>query len=191
MSKIEVINTGGTFNKVGDIGMLPDFNEWGFDLDNPNRAIREIIARSTRPTELNEELSINNLMQIDSLDMTFEHRTAITRAVVESEHEKILVLHGTDTMYKTARRIALARSTGLLEGKSVILTGAMEPYSLNPMHASYNFHFAIETLEKARDGVFLAMNAQLFHPWNVRKNHSSKMFEAISKQRPSAPHLRP
>jgi L-asparaginase len=63
--------------------------------------------------------------------------------------------------------------------KTVILTGAMVPYSITQSDALFNLGFAFGVAQTLAPGVWIAMNGRVFH-WNdVRKNRKVGLFETL------------
>jgi len=109
----------------------------------------------------------------DSLDILDADREAITAACQASREERILITHGTDTIVQTARCLAQT-----VPGRTIVLTGAMVPFSVNNSDALFNFGFALGVLQVLPAGVYVAMNGRVF-PWGeVRKNRDAGWFEA-------------
>ena len=82
------------------------------------------------------------------------------------------MVHGTDTMDVTAEYLA----EGELD-KCIVLTGAMIPYSIDPVEATANLASAygyLQALEK--DGVYIAMNGALDTYSKVKKNRKKGCF---------------
>ena len=152
--------TGGTFDKTYD----------------------EILGRlSFADTHLPEmltlgrsrvEVSIRTLMMIDSLDMTDADRQLIVRSCAGCDQSRIVITHGTDTMVETAA--AIARS---VQGKTVVLTGAMIPYAFGSSDGLFNLGSALSFAQVLPPGVYIAMNGQHFAWDNVRKNRETGVFE--------------
>lgn len=118
------------------------------------------------------QIAVTELMLIDSLDMTESTRQILVNACTSASESVLIVVHGTDTMVKSATAIAAAA----LE-KTVVLTGAIVPNRVEHSDASFNLGYAICAAQLADVGVWIAMNAQL-HPWQaVRKNHKLGIFE--------------
>src|SRR3546814_8663057 len=69
------------------------------------------------------------LMRKDSLELDDADREAIRAAVAASDAPRILVTHGTDTMVVTGRVLAG------IAGKTIVLTGAMQPASVRASDA--------------------------------------------------------
>ena len=142
MQKILIISTGGTFNKVYDpiAGDLV--------IDDTSHAVKEIASKWLCRFEL------LNIIGKDSLAMTNQDRLELLSIVTQTEHEKIIVIHGTDTMHITAEYLADVEIE-----KKIILTGAMVPYSIDPVEATANLSSALGYMQLLQDnGVYTVMN---------------------------------
>lgn len=160
---IDVFVTGGTFDKNYNIldGSLT------FETTNvPNMFER---GRST----LN--LNIRTLMMVDSLEMGEEQRNIIINNCRNSKRDRILITHGTDRMVDTARAIAAAH----IEGKTIVITGAMIPYKFGSSDGFFNLGSAVAFVQTLPAGVYIAMNGRYFNWDNVRKNYDTGYFEEI------------
>ncbi len=161
MKKILVINTGGTFNKVYNplTGNL--------DIDKKGKALKEL-----KKIWLNN-FRIINIIGKDSLDMNKKDRAEILNALLESSEKRIIIIHGTDTMDKTAKYLANAKLN-----KKIVLTGAMVPYSINPVEATANFSSAYGyILGINQKGVHISMNGRIKNHKRVIKNKEKGYFE--------------
>jgi L-asparaginase len=142
MQKILIISTGGTFNKVYDpiAGDLVIYDT--------SHAVKEIASKWLCRFEL------LNIIGKDSLAMTNQDRLELLSIVTQTEHEKIIVIHGTDTMHVTAEYLADVEIE-----KKIILTGAMVPYSIDPVEATANLSSALGYMQLLQDnGVYTVMN---------------------------------
>jgi len=160
MKKILIISTGGTFNKVYD----PINGE--FSIDEASHALEQIASKWLC------EFNIVNIIGKDSLDMTNHDRLELLATISHSDHHHILIVHGTDTMDVTAEYLADAD----LE-KCIVLTGAMVPYSIDPVEATANLSSAygyINALEQ--EGVFIAMNGVMGPYEKVKKDRTKGRF---------------
>ena len=160
MKKILIISTGGTFNKIYD----PIKGE--FSIDETSHALKQIASKWLC------EFEIINIIGKDSLDMTNQDRLELLATISHSDYDHILIIHGTDTMDITAAYLADAD----LE-KCVVLTGAMVPYSIDPVEATANLSSAygyINALEQ--DGIFIAMNGVLAPYDKVKKDRVKGKF---------------
>ncbi len=160
MHNLLIISTGGTFNKVYDrvSGELL--------IDKESHALKEIAQKWLCDFE------VLNLIGKDSLEMTTQDRLELLATLSMREERKVLIVHGTDTMHLTAEYLADAE----LE-KSVVLTGAMVPYSIDPVEASANFAFACGYLRQLqKEGVFIAMNGVVGSYEKVKKDRKKGRF---------------
>lgn len=161
MEKILIINTGGTFNKVYNplTGNL--------DIDLKGDALQSVAKNWLT------KLTIINIVGKDSLDMKSEDREKIYRTIKEDDASKVIIVHGTDTMDQTAYYLD---SKNLK--KSIILTGAMVPYSINPLEATANFASAYGYISALnREGVYIAMNGVIKDYQRVIKNKEKGYFK--------------
>tara|TARA_R110000824_G_scaffold293761_7_gene482072 strand:+ start:849 stop:1328 length:480 start_codon:yes stop_codon:yes gene_type:complete len=155
---IDIFTTGGTIDKVY------------FD------ALSEYqIGATALPDILSENNvfvahRVTQLMRKDSLELTDADRTAIHEAVAASDADKILVTHGTDTMVQTARVLSD------IAGKTIVLTGAMQPATLRNSDAEFNVGFALAAVQTLPPGVYIAMNGEVFDPAKVHKDRSAHRF---------------
>jgi L-asparaginase len=120
------------------------------------------------------DVSVRTLMMVDSLDMTDADRDLIVRSCVQCSESRIVITHGTDTMVETARAIAAG-----IEGKTVVLTGAMIPYAFGSSDGLFNLGSALSFAQILPPGVYIAMNGQHFQWDRVRKNRDTGAFEPL------------
>ena len=66
-----------------------------------------------------------------------------------------------------------------LEGKVIVLTGAMAPSRFRITDAIFNIGTAVGALQSLQDGVYIAMNGQIFTAGKVRKNREAGRFESL------------
>lgn len=161
MKKILIINTGGTFNKVYN----PITGE--LDIDKEGIALKEISKLWLNRFE------IINIIGKDSLDMTDEDREEILKIIKESSKKRVIVVHGTDTIDITAQYLEDAKLN-----RKIVLTGAMVPFSINPIEATANFSSAYGYILKVNQkGVHIAMNGKVKNHKRVTKNKEKGYFE--------------
>jgi L-asparaginase len=157
---IRIIITGGTFDK--------HYDEIRGILTFKDTHLPEILkyVRCTLPIEL----ELNQL--IDSLDMHLANRLKILESCRRAPENRIVVTHGTDTMIETGRILGEA---GL--DKTVVLTGAMVPYSFTASDAVFNLGCAVTAVQLLGAGVYVTMGGRVF-PWDrVRKHKETGTFE--------------
>lgn len=159
---IQLYITGGTIDKQYD----PSTGELTF----PATYLPELLLEAFSTLPISHEV----LMQKDSLQMNDADRALIERACLDSEFEKIVITHGTDTMVETALRLQANTS---LSSKTIVLTGAMRPFKLSHSDASFNIGSALMAVQLAKPGVWIAMNGQLFTADKVFKNRTLGLFQ--------------
>jgi L-asparaginase len=157
---IRILVTGGTFDK--------EYNELTGELFFKNTHVREML----RLGRCLLDVEIETLMMIDSLQMTDEGRKLIWERCRDCEERHIVITHGTDTMEQTAAVLGEA-----IEGKTIVLTGAMVPYTFGSSDGLFNLGTALAFVQTLPRGVYVAMNGRYF-PWDdVRKNRERGVFE--------------
>jgi L-asparaginase len=162
MKNILIINTGGTFNKR--------YNPLKGELEVPNDSIAlEAILDNFQ--NLNYE--IKNIIHKDSLDIEDKDRQELAKLIKNSPNSKILIVHGTDTMDKTAQYLEK-----IILDKCVVLTGAMIPFSIKTMEANSNFSMALGyLLAEPQNAVFVSMHGLVQNHKKVFKNRVIGVFE--------------
>jgi len=160
METVRIIITGGTFDK--------HYDEIRGVLAFKDTHLPEILkyVRCTLPIEL----ELNQL--IDSLEMHLDNRLKILESCRRAPESRIVVTHGTDTMIETGRILGEAAL-----GKTIVLTGAMVPYSFTASDAVFNLGTSIAAVQILPPGVYVAMNGQVFSWDRVRKNRDAGTFE--------------
>jgi L-asparaginase len=118
-------------------------------------------------------IAIVELLRKDSLEMTSADRIAVRDAVAASEGTHIIVTHGTDTMVETARELQG------LPGKTIVLTGALQPARFADSDAAFNLGLAVGAVQVLSPGVYITANGQVFPAASVRKNIAQNRFEAV------------
>ena len=160
MKEILIINTGGTFNKV--------YNSLtgNLDIDLDGNALKNIAKHWLT------NYKIVNIIGKDSLEVTNEDRIEIQKTIESSQIKNFIVIHGTDTMDKTASHLSNIKS------KTIIITGAMVSYSIKPIEATANLASAYGYIQNVKEnGVFIAMNGIIKDYKRVRKNKEKGYFE--------------
>jgi L-asparaginase len=161
MKKILIINTGGTFNKVYNPinGLL--------EIDNEGVALRKISE------DWLTKFEILDIISKDSLEMNDEDRAEILDAIGSFVDKRILIVHGTDTMDKTAAYLARAKLD-----REIVLTGAMVPFSINPIEATANLAAAYGYLQGlTQNGIYIVLNGVMGAYDKVVKNREEGYFE--------------
>jgi L-asparaginase len=167
---IRVFVTGGTFDK--------EYDEIRGELYFKDTHLAEMM----REGRCVLDLEIRTLMMIDSLAMTDADRRMIADNCRRTTDDRIVITHGTDTMTETAGVLAAE-----VEGKTIVLTGAMIPYAFGSSDGLFNLGSALSFVHVLPAGVYIAMNGRCFDWDDVRKNRETGRFESLGKRSSSAP----
>ena len=159
--QIVFITTGGTIDKIY------------FDAKSSFEVGESVIEHVLRQGEVAFDYKIVSLMRKDSLEVTDEDRTLIRTTVENLSCRHIVITHGTDTMAETGRAL-----TGI-DGKIIVLTGALHPARFQSSDAEINIGLALGAVQTCPDGIYVAMNGCIFDPCAVQKNREQNRFEKI------------
>jgi len=146
--EITFIQTGGTIDKDYPIRA----GSYAFEIGGP--AVAKIL-KLARP---NFRFKIISLLKKDSLDLSDSDRELIYHAAKTTQAKKIVITHGTDTMVRTAKKLST------IEGKTIVLTGAMLPDTFKQSDAMFNVGLAVGAIETLSPGVYIAMSGRIY-PW--------------------------
>ena len=159
--RIKFFTTGGTIDKVY------------FDTKSEFEVGPPQVLEIVKEAHVTFEYGIESLLRKDSLDLTSEDRRLIRERIEEDQSQHIVITHGTDTMVETAR--------GLLgiPGKTIVLTGSMQPARFHESDAVFNIGCAVAAVQSLPPGVYIAMNGRIFDPRRARKNRQKNAFEEL------------
>ena len=161
LDKLQIITTGGTIDKIY------------FDALSDYKIGDPVIDELLRVMNVGFDYEVLPLMRKDSLEITDQDRDKIFAAVSASAGAHVLITHGTDTMVNTAQRLQE------IQGKCIVLTGALQPAAFKSTDAIFNIGCAIGALQAAENGVWIAMNGRVFDALHVRKNRARNRFEPL------------
>ena len=165
---IRILITGGTFDK--------EYNERTGQLFFKDTHLAEMLNLGRSRVDI----TIRTVMMIDSLEMSEADRALVVQNCLQSEEDRIVITHGTDTMTDTAAALAHA-----VTGKTVVLTGAMIPYAFGSSDGLFNLGSALSFVQLLPAGIYVAMNGKCF-PWDrVRKDRERGEFEEIPTTPPA------
>ena len=159
---IRILITGGTIDKEYD----PLTGELTFPRSHLSHMLNQVRCKV--------RFILEEMMLKDSLEMRGEDREEILKKCIHCPENRVVVTHGTDTMVETAR--VLGRN---VEGKTVVLVGAIIPYALGASDALFNLGCAFSAVQTLQPGVYITMNGKIFLWDNVRKNNESGEFEEL------------
>lgn len=163
MNKLLIVTTGGTIDKI----YFDDMSD--YQIGDPQ------IGQILEHLQVGFEFEVKPLMRKDSLHFTDADRHDIHTAIANSDATHVLITHGTDTMVKTA--LALAD----IPGKTMVLTGALNPARFRDSDAVFNIGCAVGAVQALPHGAWIAMNGCIWDPRKVRKNRDRNRFELISE----------
>lgn len=166
-SDILVISTGGTFNKVYN----PISGE--LEIDKSSKAIKKISKR------WKSGFRLINIISKDSLEMDKKDRKLLTKTIQHSKAKKIIVIHGTDTIDKSTKKVAKN-----VNNKIVVFVGSMVPFSIDRVEATANFALGVGFLEASpKDGVYIAMHSTVREWDKIYKDKRAGLFREVSSKK--------
>ncbi len=159
--KIVFVQTGGTIDKD-----YPHTTKgWAFEFGEP--ATNRILEK------LNPSFGyrVVTAFQKDSLEITDEDRKSLAALIQNSEENKFIITHGTDTLIETASFLSQH-----VEHKLVILTGAMRPERFTNSEAPINIGCAIAAANLLDKGVFVTMHGIVKSHSDIKRNQETGAF---------------
>lgn len=163
LSPIRILATGGTLDK--------EYNKLSGELVFTRSHLAEILDQA----RVRVPYTIETVMLKDSLHMDAADRSAILARCQAAPEERLIVTHGTDTLAETARLLG-----GKLTGKTVVLVGAMIPFSFGGSDAMFNLGCAVAAVQACPPGVWVTMNGRIFPHDDVRKDKAAGDFTTLS-----------
>jgi L-asparaginase len=158
-----ILNCGGTFNKR--------YNPLDGTLEIPydNETVEKILSSCKC------EFPLAGVVYKDSLEMDMNDRKMLAQIILESDEETFVLIHGTDTMDVTAQFL-----DEVLENKKVVLTGAMRPFEIDSVEASFNLGMACGFARALhKDGVYICMSGYTVAYNEIVKNKKQGKFELV------------
>ena len=161
MDQLLIVTTGGTIDKV----YFDDKSD--YQVGDPQ------IGRILQELGVAFKFNVIALLRKDSLHIDAADRELLRAAISAQPARHVLVTHGTDTMVETASVLAS------IAGKTIVLTGALNPAGFRSSDAEFNIGTAVGAVQSLPPGVFIAMNGRVWDPARVRKNVAANRFEAL------------
>ena len=149
------VQTGGTIDK--DYPENDDNHGYAFSVGDA--AFLHILERA----DPDFSYKILTVVKKDSLDLTDKDREDIEKALLDAKEERIVVTHGTDTIHRTAEKIAN------IKGKTIVLTGARLPEKFYDSEADFNLGMAVAGAQTLPHGIYIALYG-LITPWDKFNN---------------------
>jgi L-asparaginase len=161
ITKLLIITTGGTIDKIY------------FDDKSDYQVGEPQISQILHAMHVAFDFEVSALMRKDSLHITGNDRQLIRATVAASDAPQVLITHGTDSMVDTALELRG------LDGKTIVLTGALNPARFRDSDAIFNIGCAVGAVQCLPPGVYIVMNGKVWNPERVRKNRSQNRFEYV------------
>ena len=160
---IKFLTTGGTIDKI----YFDDLSQFEVGESQVQHILAEGLA--------DFDFEVVALMHKDSLEVTDEDRRTLHEYIEQDDARRYVITHGTDTMPKTAEALMD------LDGRTIVLTGALTPARFRQTDAVFNVGMAVAVAQVAAPGVYIAMSGQVFEAGAVRKNRAENRFEATDR----------
>ncbi|MGH8178523.1 MAG: asparaginase domain-containing protein [Steroidobacter sp.] len=160
---IAVVTTGGTIDKIY------------FDALSTFKVGEPAVARLLHIAHVAHPFRVDELLRKDSLELTDEDRRRLCEHVAALASTRVIVTHGTDTMTESAKALAS------VQGKTIVLTGALAPARFHESDASFNLGMAFAAVQTLPPGVYIAMSGQVFRGDQVRKDREIGRFVAADR----------
>ena len=161
--KIRFITTGGTIDKIY------------FDALSQFEIGESMLEHTLREGLVEFDWDVVTLLKKDSLEMTDDDRRMIREHIAGDDATHYVITHGTDTMPETAEALMG------LDGRTIVLTGALTPARFRTTDAVFNVGMAVAAVQCLDPGVYIAMSGQIFEAGAVRKNRAANRFEATGR----------
>ena len=161
MEQLCIVTTGGTIDKI----YFDDKSD--FQIGEPQ------IGRILDELGVAFRYSVIPILRKDSLHTTEADRELVRATIQAQDARHVLVTHGTDSMVATARVLAS------IPGKTIVLTGALNPARFRGSDAEFNIGTAVGAVQSLPAGVYIAMNGRIWDPARVRKNVEANRFEPV------------
>jgi len=162
LQPIAVVTTGGTIDKLY------------FDSLSEYQVGESVVRRLLAAANVKYPFEVIEALRKDSLEMTETDRDELYRCVAGLKTSRVVITHGTDTMTATAARLAS------IEGKTIVITGALTPARFSESDAPFNLGMAFAAAQIAPPGVFIVMNGEVFPADLVRKDRDAGRFVRVA-----------
>ncbi len=156
---IQLLLTGGTFDK------------------NYNPLTGELVFYKTHLPKLLDQVNfqgdvhLQTLFLKDSAEFSEDDRKLIIDTISSSSYQRIIVIHGTDTMCQSAEALDVC-------DKTIIFTGAMKPWKLGNSDAEFNLGMAIALTQCLKTGIYITMQGEFWSAGDVLKHPNKGLFIA-------------
>jgi len=163
--RIRAFCVGGTIDKIY------------FDANSKYEIGAPALSKMLNELPVHLDIEVSSLMAKDSLDMDDDDRALIAHAVRHCDESRIVITHGTDTMTQTAQAL------GKPAGKTIVLTGALQPAIFKNSDAMFNLGGALAAVQSLPEGVYIVMNGEVFDALKVRKDVANNRFMLVDESK--------
>jgi L-asparaginase len=168
---IHLITTGGTIDKTYN-------EEKSIFINQESITLKEIKKRLRLPYTT---LHTQQILTKDSLDLTDEDRELILNTIINilkhKKTEPIIILHGTDTLEKTAKFCSAKIPS---PSTPIIFTGAITPFHLEQSDAMQNIIESLTAAKLLDNGIYMVFHGEIFLANWATKNTQRGTFEHIT-----------
>ncbi|VAW42362.1 asparaginase/glutaminase [hydrothermal vent metagenome] len=158
MKQLKIVTTGGTIDKLY------------FDDASEYKIGQPVIGELLKAFNVAFKFEVLSLMKKDSLYITDDDRELIKKVIEKSDEQHFIITHGTDTMVETANYLSD------INGKTIVLTGALTPAKFQNTDAIFNIGCAIAAVQTLKHGTWVVMNGLVWHPQTVAKSRDENRF---------------
>ncbi|MBL8121352.1 asparaginase [Candidatus Saccharibacteria bacterium] len=152
---IMFIQTGGTIDK--DYPATDTNHGYYFEIAEPS------FLRILERAEPDFSYKAMTVLKKDSLDITDKDRTNMYKAINTLDEDRIVITHGTDTIFQTAKKLST------IKDKTIVVTGARLPEKFYDSDAEFNIGMAVAAAQVLPHGVYIALYG-LITPWDKFNN---------------------
>jgi L-asparaginase len=161
--RIRFITMGGTIDKIY------------FDALSQFEVGESVVQHILTDGLVDFEYDVVSLVQKDSLEIDDDDRKVLHDFIANDDATHYIITHGTDTMPETADVLSN------LDGKTIVITGALTPARFRTTDAVFNVGMAVAAVQIAKPGVYISMSGQVFEAGTVRKNRTENRFESTGR----------
>ncbi len=158
--QIRFVTTGGTIDKI----YFDALSQFEVGESQVEHILREGLVQF--------DFEVVPLFKKDSLEINDVDRRKIRDYVRDDPASRFVITHGTDSMVETAAALAG------IQGKTMVLTGALTPARFRATDATFNVGMAVAAVQTLKPGVYIAMSGHVFRADEVRKNREKNRFES-------------
>ena len=159
--RIKIFVTGGTIDSLSSS-----------NLEKTPKFQNTYIPKLLKQSRITKNYRIEILFLKDSRIITEKDRLRILEKCKNCKEDNIVITHGTMTMPLTAKFLGRHK-----KNKTIVLVGSAIPAKKPNSDAKFNIGFALAAVQMLPNGIYVAMNGNIFSWNNVKKNIKTGIFE--------------